>query len=120
MDNWYSSCVLKGAAMAIYRFGAKVDKGDNRNFRKIEFEYDDDKLLRCWADDEEISAKDAKLLFRLDTVHSPGYAPPCEPNTRQNAVAFLVWSAFSRFPDMTGDPGEFEPQKDDTPEGAVN
>lgn len=92
--------------MATYRFGA-VGKTSGRETR-IEFEFDDDRMVSCVMDGIRLGADLAADVLGLDQVCGPGYVPRGEPGTRLNALNFLRWEAFDREPEIFGDPGPFE------------
>ena len=103
--------------MAVYKFWA-VGKSGGEPYR-IEFEFEDDTLTRCLDNGRSISVETATRLFRLDEVHGPGYVLRGKPNSRLNALNFLIWNAFDREPEIGGDPGNFDADDIVYPEGAV-
>lgn len=101
--------------MATYKFGA-VGKVSGREMR-IEFEFEDDRMLSCVMDGIRMDADLAADILGLDRVCGPGYVPRGEPGSRLNALNFLRWDMFDREPEIFGDPGPIE--VDEPEEGVV-
>ena len=103
--------------MAKYRFLAEGESYGRK--MRIEFEFENDELIRASVDGVRLSAEDANHIFRLGEVYGPSYVPTGEPYSRLNALNFLRWEAFDREPVIGGDPGIFDIDETEYPEGTV-
>lgn len=104
--------------MAVYKFWGDGEIAGRET--RIEFEFEDDRLLNATYDGIKMSADKAERLLRLDMEFGPGYVEHGKPGSRLNALNFLRWEAFDREPIIGGDPGIFpEIDEAETPEGVV-